>query len=362
MTPPGFFVRIAFRMGNKVSSEDFLFFNHQLANLLKTDLPIVPGLRTLAKDIRRKGFQTAISDIAAGIESGKKLAEAFAEYPRIFPPTYLAVVKAGEASGNLAETLRDLAVYSQKMDHLQKKLKEILIYPAILLVAVLGVSSFISLTIVPIFEDILQQFSPDYQSKTVIVLLFMARYWPVILVSIIVLTIIVVFFRAPLRVNDLFERWKFRLPIYGKLMRLAALARFSRNLGLMLHSSIPFSDSLQLAGETSGSGQLEKAVGEMKEKLNSGGNWTDALAENPLFPSTFSWMLKTGDKKGDLEEPLFYLADFYNEEFDRQSQVFIHFVEPAIIVAFGLLIVLTLGVALKGGFEVLGGMLRFNVM
>ena len=334
-------------------SDDFVFFNQQLVNLLKTNLPIVPGLRHLAKDIKKKNLSSVINSIATDIESGKTITESFSRYPDLFPSVYIAMIKAGESSGRLPEILQDLVIYSEKMNKLQKKIKEVMIYPAILLVAGIILGCFIVVNFVPSFLEF-RDFLPSGRiPKFFTFLVFLYNHWIKVLIAIIL--IVGIFFIAKhfikRKMSISLEKFSFRLPLYGKILRYASLSRFARNLAMLLSSHISLPDALCMSGPSSGSVQINSASDEMQRWVSGGKRWTDILFNYPIFPHIFAWTISVSEKKGDLEEGLFYLADFYDHEFDRQIDIFIHFIEPIIILCIGLLVAVVAILAVRAGIS-----------
>jgi len=322
---------------NRISHDDYVFFISQTANLVKADLPVVPGLRSIAKDIKNGKLRQVINNIAEGIESGKTVNEAFAVHRDVFPEFFISMLKAGEASGNMGEILNNLAVYSGKINRLHKKLKEIIVYPLILLSFAIMISAFIFSRFLSVVKDFTESLPPKQGSDTLFSLLsFTATHWIKILLAIIIMAIMIIAFMRKNKGPG--EKTKLSLPVYGKILGYACLSRFSRNLSILLTSGVPFNNSIRLAGETSGSHAMKKAAEEIAEAAGKGRKWPEVFEKYTVFPATFIWMVKTGENTGEMVNMLSSMADFYEEEFDRQINIFIHFIEPVIILMLGLLI------------------------
>lgn len=340
----------------KISYDDYAFFITQTANLVKTDLPIVPGLKNVARDIKNKTLKTTVADIAGEIESGKSLSDACLKHPGLFPPFYVSMIKAGEISGNLGEILNNLAVYSGKINRFRKKIKEVMIYPAIVFAAAVMVSAFIFSLLLPALRELMESAPQNYRAPGALSFsIFLGSHWAAILVLFI--TACAVFASILSRDKTLLEKISFNTPCYGRILQYASISRFSRNLANLLSSRVPFKEAVKLAGATSGSLEIESAAGEICREIESGGDWCGVFEKYPVFPGTYIWMIKTGEKNGELENLLLSTADFYEDAFDRQVHVFIHFIEPLIILFLGLLIAIITIILLKsllGGIQAMG--------
>ena len=351
------------RVTHRIRSDEFVFLNRQFATLIKTNLPVVPGLRTLAKDTKNRKLRELLEDIAKKIESGKSLTEAFSRYPSVFSPTYLAMIKAGEASGSLQEVLHHLALHCQRMNKLQKQIKQITVYPVILITAGIAIFTLITIKLAPSIREVLTYFPNDRISKFISFLLFFENNWHIIFISFASLCIIILILRK-LSIDTahiFFENVIFRIPFYGRILQDASLSRFSRNLAMLLKANIPLPDALQLAGETSGCLQIKRASGEIVESLESGKNWINAFSKHPVFSHVFRRILKGAEKSGDVKESLVYMANFYDEEFERKSQIFLQLAEPVIIIILGILIALVGIAAFKGGMEKMITLLGYTI-
>jgi len=328
----------------RISAEDLVFFNQQLSSLVKTGLPIVPGLKVMAKDAHSPKLRKVIQNIAGEIEAGKPISRAFAGYSHLFSPTYLAMIKAGEASGNLAAVLNNLAFYSQRMLILQKRIKEALVYPIILVTAAIGIAIFISIKFIPVFTEMIRYSSSIKIPRVISLAMFLNNQWPKILLVIGLLIIIgfisYSFAYRKEKLGRFLEKIKLNLPLYGSFLRDAALCRFGQHLEILLQANIPLPEALQLSGEASGNWRIKLASQQIQEQLKSGKPWTDILDQHSIFPHTFTWMIGVGDKEGKLEEALFNLSDFYDRESRRKSDIIVHFIEPILILILGILIAL----------------------
>jgi len=317
-----------------MKSDTITFLIKQIANLVNTDFPIVPGFKNIAKDIKNIRIKTIMKEIAEEIQKGKSLSDAISKFPEIFPSFFISMVKIGEISGNLGNILNNLAVYTGKLNKFYKKIREVTVYPIILLFFAIIVISVIFLKFIPVFKSMLEDISSG--TGTNLSLFFIGKYFFILIFLPIFLSLLLFFFLKGK--SEVSEKIKLNFPIYGKIFQYSTLSRFSKNLSILLKSGIPFTESVKLAGVSSGSIQVKKATGEIIEKVSSGNKWDDVFEKYPIFPNTFIWMIKNGEEKGELPEILNSLSDFYEEEFDRQVEIFIHFVEPLIILFVGILI------------------------
>lgn len=319
--------------------QDVELMSDHLAMVARSGLPMVPALRDLARDVRRPRLKAFAEEIRSDLEKGSTLAEAFAKRPDAFPPMYTSVIRAGERSGNLSGVLAMLQSYSSRMLDMKASIQFAMIYPAFVLGITLTLTMFLLFKVLPVFADIFGTLGGTLPAPT--------RFWldisdflaghvvGLFIVTPLVALALVLGYRLLTR-TDAVDYWIDivwdSIPVLGRTHKLAATARFSRTLGLMLASGVPIIESLNLSAAAAGHAALRRKVNRAVVMVNSGMTVSQALGDTGYFPHLFSWLLRTGEERGEVPEALLDTADTYEREVMRRDKSFVLLIEPALIV------------------------------
>jgi type IV pilus assembly protein PilC len=326
----------------KISADDLMLFNRHLLSIVETDLPIVPGLKVLSKDLRKDGIKVVIERIRRDIDTGSSLSEAFAKHPDVFSELYVNMVNAGEKGGNLSGILRQLSSYSQAMLSLKKKFKEALTYPMFVVSFAVLVIILILTRLVPnislVFEEMgmrppfltyaLITFSKNLKANLLLI--------ACVIVGLIILSKIIISAMRKTEDGKLFwDRFILNLPVFGELFRNAAYAQFCRTFGVLLNGGVPILLTLDLLRDASSNQVVVSAVQDLKKKVKQGEDISKGLHESSIFPQVLVWTASVGEKRGNLDKTFIELADFYDREVDKTASVINHFIEPMTIIILG---------------------------
>ena len=250
----------------KISSKLLTVFTRQLATLIDAGLPLLRGLSTLAKQEKNKILRNAIFFISSAIEGGSTFSEAMATHPNLFNKLYVNMVKAGEVGGVLEIVLTRLAEFQEKAQKIKNKVISAMVYPVIVLIIAVIILSFLLVFVVPKFQEIFRDMLGDKPlpplTELVIATSTVLKNNILILISLIFVLIIAykLFSRTPAG-QAFFDRVKFKLPIFGNLVRLTAISRFARTLGTLVSSGVPILQALNITRETAGNKVLANAIG-----------------------------------------------------------------------------------------------------
>lgn len=325
----------------RVKLEELVVFSRQLATLVEAGIPLVTGLDTLHAQLERPGLKAVVGRIRDDVEGGANFTDALAKHPTVFSSLFVSMVKAGEASGTLAEILDRLAIYLEKTAALQRKVKSALIYPAVVSSMALLITVFLIVKVVPTFKGIFATLKGELPLPTQILLGvsdFCQRYF---LVGIGLLVGLVVGGRryhqtsaGRLRI----DRWLLTLPIFGILLRKVAIAQFSRTLSTLVKSGVPILTSLEIVGKTADNRVLEDAITNVRTSIREGENIAGPLAASGVFPPLVVRMVSVGEQTGQLEKMLAKIADFYESEVDAAVSGLTSILEPLIIAVMGVVV------------------------
>jgi type IV pilus assembly protein PilC len=323
---------------NRVKMADFLVFNQEMIALLKAGLPVVRSFEILLERQESPGLRAVLADVKDRVNSGASISEAFAEQGDIFPRLYWTSLKAGEKSGEIESVLRRYLKYQKTVIAISRKVVSTLVYPAILLALSTVLIAILMTVVIPKFQDFFADFHADLPLLTVIVV-GIAGF----LRDNIVWLLPAVFFggwvawrwlRTPTG-RAWSDGFLLKLPFLGGLFRRFAITQFTRSLATLLGGGTPLVPSLENAAEAIGNRHIARRIREVVPKVREGGELWQALESTGILTNLTIEMIKVGETSGALEEMLTAVSDFYDEEIDVLLARVITFVEPAILVLMG---------------------------
>ena len=319
----------------RVKQKHVLAFIRQLGNLLAAGVPLARGLQILVRETSHEGSKKQWEAVRATVIDGTPLADAIAQFPKSFPPVYVAMVRAGEAGGFLDVVLKQIADFMSRERELKSKISTALIYPAVLATIATGVVIFLLTWFIPRFSSIFDEFGQTLPLLTRIIQAasFAVRdYGLFVLVGIV---LIVVFVRQALT-SEKGRRQRdeivLRLPGIGAATARFSLVRFCRMLGTLLGAGVPLISSLKVARAAIGNQTLTDAVDRAIENVQEGAPLARSLGECPqLFPSSVVEMVSVAEESGKISEELIRMAGEFEEELDRELRVLVSLAEPAML-------------------------------
>lgn len=311
--------------------------------MLKAGIPINEALETLEQQSRYPRFQKILTQINDDITNGSSLASALKKHPKVFDQFYVSMVDVGEEAGSLEENLIFLAEQLTKDMALKRKIQGALLYPGLVFFATIAMSGFISFFVLPSLVDFFSNLNVALPLPTRILLGFatiMRDFGVLIAVGLVSLVALVrVFIELPF-IKPLWHSSLLKTPVIGTLITYGQLARFGRNLGILLRSGVPISRSLKVTTHTLSNIAFQTELEKILSNLESGKNIGTALEKAPenMFPPLVAKMITVGEKTGNLDETLMYLATFYEEEIDAQAKNFSTVLEPILLLGIGLMV------------------------
>jgi type II secretory pathway component PulF len=328
-------------MTRHVKAKSLAIFAKQMAGLINAGLPLMRTLSILIEQSDDKRLQPALVAVHADVESGSSLSGAMARHPDVFPPLLLSIVRVGETGGFLGAALTSIAENYRKEAELQNKIRSATTYPTIvLIVAVLGVLAMITF-IVPVFENMFAGLGSTLPVPTLILVALsknMAWILPVTAVVIFVAWMWWMRNRHTERVRKVMDPLKLKLPIFGKLATKMAVARFARNLSMMLEAGVPIMQALAIVAQASNNFKIEQAIHDVQESIRHGKSFASPLAKAGVFPAMVPQMVSVGEESGTLSEMLASIADFYEDEVETATEQLSSTIEPILIVGLGIII------------------------
>ncbi len=325
--------------------KDLEQLNNQMAMIVRGSLPLAPSIAAMERDLHSPRLRAVLEQVRMDLESGKQLSDAFARHPNSFPPLYLALVRAGERTGNLSPIFMHLSDYSKSMLELKSRLQEILTYPIILLVTACVLMGFLLTKVVPVFAEIFKDFGGQLPAPTrLLVNMSDLLTYHLATIGASLAALVVVAFLLPFAlgridssgyVRDRLKSW---IPVFGRFYVQASVVRFSRALRMMLEANIPILDSLELSAAASGNAVLARAIGETAHGIAGGASLADSLEKTRYFDSGFCWLLRNAEQRGELQSALFLLEDEYSRTLGHLRNVVLNMAGPTVVVAIGIMV------------------------
>src|SRR5438067_118170 len=325
-------------LGAGIGQKDLVVFTRQFATMIDAGLPLVQCLDILAGQLDNLAFREVLTKVKIKVESGSTLADALADHPKVFDTLYSQLVAAGEIGGILDTILGRLAAYIEKNEKLKKKVKGAMVYPSIVLVVAIGVTTVLLLFVTPTFEKMFKDFGGSLPAPTQFVVdlsKFLQSYIIHMLVAVVAAIVGFTTWKNSAKGREQWDSFVIRTPIFGPLVRKVAVARFTRTLGTMISSGVPILDALEVVAKTAGNSVVEKAIRYTKEKISEGKTIVQPLGETKVFPQMVVQMIGVGEATGAMDQMLTKIADFYDDEVDAAVAALTSMIEPVMMVFLG---------------------------
>ena len=338
----------------KIPHGQLLVFTEQLAHLLQAGMTLDEALSVLEKRLKQPRVQQMTHSLHQALIDGRSFSQALSELPRIFPPLYVNLVAAGEASGALPQILLRVVKSLMQAKELRDRVQQALIYPAFLALAGAVLITIFITFMVPQLTGFMAQTGGALPLPTRILLHIhraITGYW---WVGVLAGISAVVGFRALVRTDEGrtgWDRFQLMIPGYGRVIRHRYYAQFSRTLGTLIENGIPLLRALDLVTEIAGNRFLEQKLGEVRKAVIDGATLSAALQAQKLFPDLFTDMMSVGEQTGHFAETMQAIADVYERELDKTVGLISQLIPPVIIVVIAALVGLVVFSILSAVFE-----------
>jgi general secretion pathway protein F/type IV pilus assembly protein PilC len=321
------------KAGGRIRLRDLAVMYGQLADLLRSGVPLLRSLEILVRASSNRKLAEIIAGVHGQVNDGKALAEAMSGHPRIFNSLHLAMIRAGERGGFLEDVLANMAGYLDRADDLRSKIRGAMIYPLVLTclgtIAITGILVFL----VPLFRSVFANMALPLPTRVLFALSsILLEQWPAVL-AVLVLAVLGVL--AGLRSQAgkrIWDSWQLRLPIAGPLIRGLCITRFCRILGTLLHSGVPILQSLTISKDAAGSMRLAQNIETATENVRAGDKLAPPLLAGGLFPADVVEMIAVAEESNQLEKVLLQVADNTERRVNRTVDAVVRLVEPLILV------------------------------
>ncbi|HEY9133908.1 MAG TPA: type II secretion system inner membrane protein GspF [Dyella sp.] len=331
------------------SGDQLAQFTHQLATLLGAGQPLDRALGILLELPEGERAKKLVERIRDRVRGGTPLSQAMEEEHGVFPKLYISLVRAGEAGGSLEDTLRRLADYLERTQQLRGSIINALIYPAILLVGVLGslvlLLAYVVPQFVPIFEDM--RVPIPFITKAVLAVGDVMHSWWWLIAAIAVVGVLI--WRARLRDPDTRLAWHAKIltmRVVGPLLLKIETARIARTLGTLLKNGVPLLSSLGIARQVTSNRALDEALSQAAEQVKGGSGLSLALSQSQRFPRLALQMVQVGEEAGQLDVMLLKVADTFDLEAKRSIDRLLAALVPALTIVMTILVAIIMAAIL----------------
>ncbi|MGM0502177.1 MAG: type II secretion system F family protein [Bacillota bacterium] len=322
-------------ISESVGLKDKYLFCRQLASMLRSGIPIVDGLNSLAQQIENKTLREVTEDLALEIEKGKSLSDGLKQHPEVFSNYFIKLVEVGEAGGFLDQTLTNLGEYFKKQNEQKKQIVSAISYPAITMMASILVLVLLMVTVLPKFMETFQKLNVELPLPTKIVLgisSFMTSYWWAVL-SVLIGSIVVIYYYYQTETGkEQIDGLLLKVPVLSSFILENSLIVFAKNLSLLEKSGVAFLQSMQIVNRNIGNAVIRNKLETARLRIKDGINITTALERQQVFPGIALQMIQVGENTGELDEKLEDIVDFYEDEVEEKFEKMVSLLEPIMII------------------------------
>lgn len=329
-------------LGNP-KAKDMAVFCRQFVSILRAGVSVASVLAMLGQQTSNKKLRAAIREMQADVEKGESLATSMRRHPKIFPAILVNMVSAGEASGNLEESFRQMELYFERSKRTKSKVTSAMIYPCVLIVVMIVVLIVMMTKIIPNFLKAFEEMDAELPKLTqgvMAVCEWFKSWWWVPLLVLAALIVGGVLFHRTDKGKHFFGWLARKTPVVGNLTVKTACATFCRTMEVLIGSGLTLTDSMDLAASNMGNIYYLEAIRDARALVAEGTPLRESLVRTGIFPPMVSNLVGVGEETGDLQSMMGKVADYYDEEVDEATKKLLNLMEPAIIIVMAVFVVI----------------------
>lgn len=334
----------------KVGEADLMLFSRQMASLLKAGVPILRALNSLADSSAHKIFRAVLLDLREGLSSGRELSACLRKHPKVFQPFFVNMVRVGETTGRLDDVFMRLFHHLEFEREMRERVKSALRYPSFVIAALVIALGVINVMVIPAFAKVYKSSGAELPFVTKILIGasdFTVAWWPWLLAGMVVAGFA---FRGWLRTTGgryLWDKFLLRVPIVGKIVHKAALARFAKGLGMTYQSGVPIVQGLSNAAQVVDNAFIASRIEQMRDGVERGESLTRTATTTAVFTPVVLQMMAVGEETGELDRLLTEIGELYQRDVEYEIRTLSEQIEPILIAGLGgIVLVVALGVFL----------------
>ena len=302
---------------------------------------MLPGLRSLKEQTLNQKFKEILEEIGLQIEGGSTLFGAMSKHPDVFPVVYVNMIRAGETSGRLGESLDRFVALADRELRTRQRMKETTRYPKIVIFSVVIAFVVLLAFVIPRFAQIFAQFKTPLPLPTRMMIgtnNFFRNYWYLVLPAFVFIPILFIRYIRTENGRIFWDRLKIRIPVFGRLFLIAALSRFTHTFVMLNKSGIPILQILEITSTTINNVMLSRSIEEISKKVREGRSLADAMRESKRFTPLVLQMVAVGETSGTLDEMLVRITEYYDLELENSIKKMTTYIEPALTLFMGVVV------------------------
>ncbi|MEE3118238.1 MAG: type II secretion system F family protein [Pseudomonadota bacterium] len=334
----------------KVTLDELIVFCRQMHALTKAGIPLIRTMRGLAETTRSPELARVLEDVTSRLEGGTTMATAMQAHPKVFSELFVAMIHVGENTGMLDDAFKRLSEILELERDTKRRLKQAMRYPTFVVVALLAALMVVNFLVIPKFASVFDKLGADLPFLTQVLVgtsNFLLGYWYIVLFAVAAIALLVRQWKRTEQGRLTWDRFKLRMPIIGPLLELITLSRFARNFATMLSAGMPVTHALTVVADATDNAWIAKHIKEMRVGIERGESLLRTARQSQMFTPLILQMIAVGEETGSVDDMLNNVADFYDEDVDFGLKRLAESIEPILIVAMGVLVlILALGVFL----------------
>lgn len=327
--------------GTGVKTKDVTIFARQFSTMINAGLSLTKCLSILGAQTENAYLRDIIGQLAKDVEAGQSLSDSLARHPKVFPPIFVNMVRAGETGGVLDDVLNRVADHFESEQTLKGKIKSAMTYPVAMGVMVLLILVAMMLFVVPTFEKMFADMGgklPFMTQALVDLSKFVAGIGGIVTVVVAVAAVFTFKWWSKGPGMLIWDSAKLRMPVFGQLTQKIALAKFTRTFGTLISAGVPILAALDIVADTAGNEMVAQAVKKARSAIKEGETIAKPLSESKVFPSMLVQMIAVGEETGALDAMLNKIADFYDEEVSASVDGITSLIEPLMMATLGVVV------------------------
>ncbi|KGJ98940.1 type II secretion system F family protein [Thalassotalea sp. ND16A] len=332
----------------RVKEVDLIMFCRQMYALIRSGVPTLSAIKGLAETTTSKALQSVMLDLHAKLEKGFSLSSSMAHHPNIFNQLFVSVIHVGENTGLLGPSFAKLAENIEREEETKKNIRQAIRYPMFVVFAIVIAMFVLNIWVIPVFIDMFSQFNTDLPLTTKMLITsstFFTDYWLLILVMFAVSGLAIKSYVATEKGLYHWDKRKLVIPIIGKIIERALLARFSHGFAIVLKAGVPITTGLSLIAESIGNSYMADKIVGMRKKVETGETLLRTASTSGLFTPLVLQMIAVGEETGKLDELLENVANYYEREVEYDLKTLTDRVEPILIIVMAVMVlILALGI------------------
>jgi MSHA biogenesis protein MshG len=322
---------------------DLMLFSRQMYTLLKAGVPILRALAGLQEAMSNPAFKEVIADLRVSLDAGRELSAAMRRHPRVFSSFYVSLIRVGESTGMLEHVFLRLSEHIEFEKDIRDRIKAALRYPAFVVATMLLALVIINIVVIPAFAKIFASYKTQLPLMTRIVIgvsNFAVAYWPLMLVGVVAAFAAFHLWRSTRPGKYQWDRLKLRIPVAGKIIQKATLARFARSFALSTKSGVPIVQGLSTVAGVVDNDYLGQRIEQMRDGVERGESVLRTAVATGVFTPVVLQMIAVGDETGELDDLLLEVAELYEREVDYEVKTLAAQIEPILIVFLGVMVLI----------------------